>query len=78
MHHLQRVAYLSVSIWDKLHVSTIWQNINRYGINGRVAKRKTLLKKENTISNLNFVRKHLDKPEAFWRSILWTDESKIK
>lgn len=24
-----------------------------------------------------FAREHLDKPKAFWKSILWTDESKI-
>uniref|UniRef100_A0A3Q2CFB6 Tc1-like transposase DDE domain-containing protein n=1 Tax=Cyprinodon variegatus TaxID=28743 RepID=A0A3Q2CFB6_CYPVA len=61
-----------------VHASTIRRNINRHGIHGRVARRKPLLSRKNKAARLKFAREHLDKPEAFWKSILWTDESKIE
>ncbi|XP_062849643.1 zinc finger protein 638 [Trichomycterus rosablanca] len=61
-----------------VHASTIRRKINRHGIHGRVARRKPLLSRKNKVARLNFAREHLDKPEAFWKSILWTDESKIE
>ena len=58
-----------------VHASTIRQKFNRHDIHGRVARKKPLLSRKNKAARLNFAREHLDKPEAFWKSILWTDES---
>lgn len=33
---------------------------------------------QNKAPRLNFAREHLDKPDAFWKFILWTDESKVE
>lgn len=43
-----------------------------------MAKEKPLLTKKNKAAHLNFAREHLEKSEAFWKSILWTDESKME
>ena len=29
------------------------------------------------IKRLKFAREHVDKPDLFWRNILWSDESKF-
>lgn len=57
-----------------VHASTIRQKLNRPDIYGRVARRMPLLSKKHNAS-FNFAKEHLDKPEASWKSILWTDES---
>ena len=56
-----------------VHASTIRRKLNSHGIHGRVARRKPLLSKKNKAA-----REHQDNPDAFWKSILWTDESKIE
>ena len=61
-----------------VHASTIRRKLNRHDIHGRVARKKPLLSRKNKAARFNFAREHLDKPEAFWKSILWTDESKIE
>lgn len=61
-----------------VHASTIRRKLNQHGFHGRVARKKPLLTKKNKTARLNFAREHLEKPEAFWKSILWTDESKIE
>lgn len=35
------------------------------------------LEKQNKAACLHFAREHLEKPEAFWKSILWSDGSRI-
>ena len=32
---------------------------------------------QNIIKMLKFAREHVDKPDLFWRNILWSDESKF-
>ena len=40
-------------------------------------KEKLLLSKENFAASLQFSKAHIDKPEGYWNSVLWTDETKI-
>lgn len=61
-----------------VHASTIRRKLKRHDIHGRVARKKPLLSRKNKAARFNFAREHLDKPKAFWKSILWTDESKIE
>uniref|UniRef100_A0A3B4TRY4 Transposase Tc1-like domain-containing protein n=1 Tax=Seriola dumerili TaxID=41447 RepID=A0A3B4TRY4_SERDU len=67
-----------VASGTNVHASTIRRKLNSHGIHGRVARRKPLLSKKNKAARFNFAKEHLDKPEAFWESILWTDESKVE
>lgn len=60
-----------------VHASTIRRTLNQNAINGRVARKKHRLSKKYQTAHLNFARDHLDKPEVFWKYILWTNESKI-
>ncbi|KAF7641700.1 hypothetical protein LDENG_00274330 [Lucifuga dentata] len=54
-----------------VHDSTVRKLLSKNGIHGCVARKKPLLSKK-------FVKEYNGKHEAFWRSILWSDESKIE
>ncbi len=43
-----------------------------------VARRMPLLSKNNIAGHLQFAKDHIDKPEGYWRNVLWMDETKIK
>lgn len=59
-----------------LHVYIIRGTLNWHSNHWGDVKRKSLLPTENKVTYLNFARVHLEKLEAFWKSILWIDESK--
>jgi transposase len=48
------------------------------GLNGRVARKKPLLKQRHKVKRLQFAREHISKPESFWKKVLWSDETKVK
>lgn len=41
------------------------------------AKKKPFVSKINRKKRLEFAKLHIDKPQSFWNSILWSDESKF-
>ena len=47
-------------------------------IQGRVAVKKPLLRKQIVKKRLKFAREHLNWTPAQWRRVLWTDESKFE
>lgn len=49
-----------------VHYSTIKRYLYKYGLHGRVIRRKPL------------EHEHIDKPDTFWKQVLWTDEVKIE
>ena len=61
-----------------VHESTIRRTLNNNGVHGRVARRKPLLSKKNIAAHLQFAKDHVDKPEGYWKNVLWTDETKIE
>jgi len=69
---LQQTADLNVS------AETVRRVLRSSGLNGRVARKKPLLKKIHKQRWLQFAREHADKPKAFWNQVLWSDETKIK
>ncbi|MBN3293577.1 TCB1 transposase, partial [Polypterus senegalus] len=61
-----------------VHESTIRRTMNNNGVHGRVARRKPLLSKKNITARLQFAKDYVDKPEVYWKNVLWTDETKIE
>ncbi|KAF7646092.1 hypothetical protein LDENG_00193750 [Lucifuga dentata] len=44
----------------------------------KISRKKPLLSKKNNATQLQFAKEYIGNPEAFWRSILWSEESKIE
>jgi hypothetical protein len=57
------------------HVRRVLQ---KHGLDGRVCSRKPLLRPANKVKRMRFARKHVNKPVAFWRKVLFSDEKKIE
>lgn len=56
---------------------TVRNRLNETGLHGRVPRKKPLISKRNKVKRLNFARMHINKSPEFWKSILWSDESKF-
>lgn len=61
-----------------VHSSTIRRTMAQNGYHGCKPRRKPLLSKKNVSARLKYAQDHMDKPQAFWDNVLWTDESKIE
>uniref|UniRef100_A0A8C4TBF5 Transposase n=1 Tax=Erpetoichthys calabaricus TaxID=27687 RepID=A0A8C4TBF5_ERPCA len=60
-----------------VHESTIRRTLNNNGVHGRVARRKPLLSKKTLLLVCSLLD-HVDKPQGYWKNVLWTDETKIE
>ena len=56
---------------------TIHNALNDADLHGRRPRRKPLLKKRHKTARLNFAKEHEMKSEEYWKTILWSDETKI-
>uniref|UniRef100_A0A8K9UF72 Transposase Tc1-like domain-containing protein n=1 Tax=Oncorhynchus mykiss TaxID=8022 RepID=A0A8K9UF72_ONCMY len=54
--------------------STIRKTLHKNGVHGRTTQKKPLLSK----TNLMFAKEHLDVPQRYFQSILWTDETSVE
>jgi len=54
----------------EIHDSIIRKRLNKYGMFGRVARRKPLCSKKNMAAWLRFAKLHLNKPQDFWNNVL--------
>lgn len=57
--------------------STVRRILHRDGMHGCRPRKKPLLKKRHKMDRLTFAKQYSDKPDAFWDSVLWSDETKI-
>ena len=48
---------------------TIRRHLKKDGFHGRLAKRKTLLRKCHKVSCLQYAKQHRDKPQTFWHKV---------
>lgn len=62
----------------KVSVSTIRRTLHAGGLHARVPRRTPLLTKKHKKSRLHFAQHHLEKSEEFWKTVLWTDETKLE
>ena len=60
-----------------VHRSTIQRTLHQDKLIGRVMRKKPFLSVRHKKSRMRDGKAHLDKPEAFWKKILWSDETKI-
>ncbi|MBN3274862.1 TCB1 transposase, partial [Polyodon spathula] len=76
---LKELQPSTAELGDTVHTATIARVLHKTGLYGRVAKRKTLLKKKTHIkSRLEFARRHVGDSETKWKKSLWSDETKIE
>uniref|UniRef100_A0A3B4H0G6 Uncharacterized protein n=1 Tax=Pundamilia nyererei TaxID=303518 RepID=A0A3B4H0G6_9CICH len=62
-----------------LQVSWHVNDLNKYGLFGKVARRKSFgLKKKYMATWIRFAKLHLNKSHKFWKIILWTDVLYLK
>lgn len=57
---------------------TVRRHLNSDGFHGRRPRCKPLLKAGHRKQRLAYAKQHLDKPQAFFNHILWSDETKIE
>lgn len=68
---------LQPNIQETISSVTVRRRLLQAGLRGCIAKPKPLVSKKNIKARLTFARQHLEKPLAFWKRILWSDESKF-
>lgn len=62
----------------KVSESTIRRRLRAKGFFGGIARKRPMISKVNKAKRLEFAKQHLNKPESFWRRIIWSDESKFE
>lgn len=57
-----------------VHHSTVQQCLHRQDLHGRVSRRKPYLQTQHQ----RYATEYLQKPDAFWKHVLWTDKVKTE
>ena len=78
----RRKSALSIKheIMEELKIAissqTVRRHVHEFELYERVTRRKPYINKVNRMKRLNYVKMHQDKGMAFWKCVLWSDESK--
>ena len=56
---------------------TVRYKLAKFGLQGRVARKKPYISETNRRKRLQWAKEHVDWSEADWEKVLWTDESKF-
>lgn len=62
----------------KVSPSTVKQVLYHHGLKGCRAMKKSLLQDWHRKARMKFANEYLGKDDDFWKSVLWSDETKIK
>jgi len=57
---------------------TVARRLQQYGLGGRIAVKKPLLRAANIKKRYAWAKEHQDWTEEQWKTVLWTDESKFE
>lgn len=57
---------------------TVSRTLHRAGIHSRSPRKTPLLNKKHVSNRLKFADEYIEKPDAYWDSIVWSDETKIE
>ena len=69
-HQCKRAAKKSSKTGLAVHRTTIQCTLNNKNLHGRVARKHNL-------NCLKYAKENIEKPEAFWDNVLWTDKTKM-
>lgn len=72
VREIQETLQLSVS------GRTVRRRLVAQGLNSKLARKRPFISKANKAKRLKFAKEHADKPLEFWKTVLWTDESKFE
>ena len=61
-----------------VHRSTVQRCSHKQYLHERVSRGKPYLCPHHKVQLQKYATKHLQKPDAFWKQVLWTDEVKIQ
>jgi hypothetical protein len=70
-------AELSEYFGINVSAQTVRNVFKEVNYNGRVARKKPWLRKANVKKRMDFAKTYLNKDKAFWRNVIFTDESKF-
>uniref|UniRef100_A0A8C5MW04 Transposase n=1 Tax=Leptobrachium leishanense TaxID=445787 RepID=A0A8C5MW04_9ANUR len=65
-------------VGTEVSAQTIRRTLRNEGLHARTPRRTPLLSPKNKKSRLQYAKSHVDKPQKFWDSVLWTDETKLE
>ena len=68
----------SLDVGVEVSSSTIRNCLHENGLHGRRPRKTPLLKKRHREMRINYAKENLLKTNAFWDSVLWSDETKIE
>ncbi|MCJ8737403.1 hypothetical protein PDJAM_G00023560 [Pangasius djambal] len=75
---LQELQRSTAQVGESVYRTTISRALHKSGLNGRVARRKPLLKESHKKSRLQFETSHVGDTANMWKKVLWSDETKIE
>uniref|UniRef100_A0A8C5LM47 Transposase Tc1-like domain-containing protein n=1 Tax=Leptobrachium leishanense TaxID=445787 RepID=A0A8C5LM47_9ANUR len=65
-------------VGTEVSAQTIRLTLRNEGLHARTPRRTPLLSPKNKKSRLQYAKSLTDKPQKFWDSVLWTDETKLE
>lgn len=74
----QILSEFTHSSGKQISVSTIKNRLKSFGLKGRIAAKKPLLRPQNKIKRLQWAKIHVTWTPRMWKKVLWTDESKFQ
>jgi transposase len=77
-HPFIQMAQLAREACPGVSRTTVRTYLKRWGIKHSRASIRPFLTEENAAERLRWAQAHLDKPVAYWRRVLWTDETIIE
>ena len=57
---------------------TVTRALHRNGLRGYRPRRTLLLQKRHLQAKLKFAKDNLQKPEGYWKRVMWSDETKLE
>lgn len=68
---------MSSEIGRNISAETVRRVLHNARFHGRTPRRKPLISYTNRKKRLSFAKNHISKPESFWNTVLFSDESKF-
>ena len=71
------VTKLQEQLGKKVSTKTVKRVLRKSGYKSQAPRKKPCISNKNQAKRLAFARAHVGKPASFWKSVLWSDETKI-